>query len=220
MAGKHHAVLERLPPRQRLVIGVGLALWLFLVVGLIAFLHKAPDPALADPAPQGFPTVSPPVPPTVSRSVPVLSAPPSADGLPPVSASASTSRAASASASPPRRAHTKPPPVAPAQAFTARYVVAKTTSSSFRVGIILTNNTRTSRSWQIRVTHDPADGVRFQIGIGARISQSGSTTVFSGGPLNGGRSVIIAFRASKHVIGVVRPTSCVVDGKDCIVSVQ
>jgi hypothetical protein len=44
--------------------------------------------------------------------------------------------------------------------------------------------------------------------------------VFSGGPLAGGDSVTIAVQGSKQTSGVVRPTSCRVDGKDCIVTVQ
>jgi hypothetical protein len=105
-------------------------------------------------------------------------------------------------------------------AITARYVITRSRDRTFQGGIFLTNTTNTARNWQVRVTHNPRAGVRMQASFGAQASTSGDTTVFSGGPLAAHSSVMVGFQASKNVGGVVRPTSCRVDGKDCIVSVR
>jgi hypothetical protein len=41
-----------------------------------------------------------------------------------------------------------------------------------------------------------------------------------GGPLAAHSSVMVGFRASKNVSGVIRPASCRVDSKDCVVTVR
>jgi hypothetical protein len=99
-------------------------------------------------------------------------------------------------------------------------VITNSRNRTFQAGIFLTNNGNTPRTWQVRVTHNPGAGVRVQAAFGARASTSGDTTVLSGGPLAADSSVTVAFQASKNVSGVVRPTSCRVDGKNCVVTVQ
>jgi hypothetical protein len=198
-------------PRQRLLIGVGLVLGLFVVVGLWAVTRPDPQPPLAAPGPPIFPDFS--------TLVPVLPGPSSdstsAGPLPPSSRPTRTTPPRPAPAPPPAR---RSPP--PARAFTARYVITNSTSTAFQAGILLTNDSQTARNWQVRVAHDPTAGVRLQAGFGARISTSGDTLVFSGGPLDAQSSVTVGFQATKSAGGVVRPTACRVDGRDCIVTVQ
>jgi hypothetical protein len=215
MAGRRQALRSTLAHRQRLLLGIGLVLLLFAAAGLGVALGHDPDaPPLAAPASPIFPEVSEPPP------VPVLPAPTSASAVPP---SSSPSKRSPTTA--PRRTLSAPPPArrsAPpsAGAFTARYVVANSRSDTFQAGVFLTNNGKTARSWQVRVTHNPRDGVRVQDAFGAQMSTDGDTTVFSGGPLAAGDSVTFGFRASKSARGVVRPTGCRIDGKNCVVSVR
>lgn len=211
MAGRHQEFLERMTARQRLIIGVGVVIWLFVLVGLIAFLHEDRKAPLADPQPPIFPGFSAP-------PVPVLPAPTTAGVPSSVSATPATTEPSRVTTAPrpPRRTTAAPPP----PNFTARYVVTNNQANSFQVGILLTNNGSVAQGWQLRVAHDPAAGVRFGLGFGASVTRSGDTTVLSGGPLAAGRTVTIGFQVSKQVRGVVVPTSCVVGGRNCIVTVQ
>jgi hypothetical protein len=228
MAGQYQAFLSKFTSRRRLLIGVASVLVLFLVVGLVALLHRDDDRSpLAGPAAPIFPNFIPPVP------VPVLpdpvadssSAAPSGSATASVSPSsgvaasrASASRASASRAS--ASASSSPKSPSPAQAFSARYVITNNRGSTFQAGVFLTNNSNTARNWQVSVTHDPAARVRVQEAFGARISTNGDTTVFTGGPLGAGDSVMFGFQADKNVRGVVRPTSCRVDGRNCVVTVH
>jgi hypothetical protein len=200
-------------PRQRLLIGVVLVLGLFAVVGVWALTRPDPEPPLAAPGPPIFPNFSAPV--------TVLPDPASASA--PAGPTPGQSSSRQARPTPPRPAPAPPPArrsPPPARAFTARYVITNSSSTRFQAGILLTNDSQTARNWQVRVSHDPTAGVRLQAGFGARISTSGDTLVFSGGPLDAGSSVTFGFQATKSATGVVRPTACLVDGRDCIVTVQ
>jgi Cellulose binding domain len=230
MAGQYQAFISTITSRRRLLIGVASVLVLFLVVGLVALLHRDNDRSpLAGPAAPIFPNFIPPAP------VPVLPAPvaDSSSAIPSGAASASVSpssgvaasrasasRASASRASASRSAATTPKSSSPAQAFSARYVITNNRGSTFQAGVFLTNNSNTARNWQVSVTHDPAARVRVQEAFGARISTNGDTTVFSGGPLGAGDSIMFGFQADKNVRGVVRPTSCRVDGRNCVVTVH
>jgi hypothetical protein len=89
---------------------------------------------------------------------------------------------------------------------------------SFQAGIVLENSGSAARTWQVRVTYAAADRVRVERTFGARASTSGSTVVFSGGPLEPGRSTMVGFQASTTSDGEIRPTSCQVDGRACTIS--
>jgi hypothetical protein len=89
---------------------------------------------------------------------------------------------------------------------------------TFQAGIVLENSGRTARTWQVRVSYAAADRVRVQRTFGARSSTSGSTVVFSGGPLEPGRSTMVGFQATTTADGEIRPTSCQVEGRACTIS--
>ena len=92
--------------------------------------------------------------------------------------------------------------------------------SSFQAAIAVTNEGGAARSWQVVVTHDPDDDVRLEGSIGARVSTSGDTITFSGGPLDPGDTVTFGYQASTDSRDDVRPTSCRVDGVECRVTTR
>jgi hypothetical protein len=227
MAGQYQAFLSRISPRHRLLIGAASVLVVFLVVALVALLRRdSGQQPLVGPAAPMFPNFVAPEP----DPVPVLPAPAavSTSAAPSGSASVSVSvssgsrssagsgsRSAASRTSASSAKRPSPPP-----AFSANDVITNSRRSTFQAGVFLTNNSSTARTWQVSVTHDPAARVRVQGAFGARVSSNGDTTVFSGGPLGAGDSVMFGFQADKSVSGVVRPTSCRVDGRNCVVTVH
>jgi hypothetical protein len=211
MPGRHHLLPLTFLSRNR--IGVGLTLVLLLLVGAGLWaagsggdnrrpqMIMPPSPVLAD------------VEPVPSATIPLLPAPTLASAVP------SKVRSSPTTTAPSKPAKTKPAPPPPS-AFSARYVIADSRQTTFQVGVFLKNTSGAARNWQVRVTHDPTAGVRVRAAFGVTMTTSGNTVVFSGGPLKAGGSAFFGFRAGKTAEGVVRPTSCRVDGKACVVTVQ
>lgn len=146
-------------------------------------------------------------------SLPVTPAP---GGSSPPPLSASPSRSPSASPSPTRPA---PPRASNPAAFAASYVAVRVRrSTAFQAGIVVTNEGRTPRTWRLVIRHHPGDGVRVQGSSGARMTLSGSTITFEGGPLWAGKSITVGYQATATTRGSVRPASCRVEGTSCEVS--
>ena len=100
----------------------------------------------------------------------------------------------------------------PSAAVARAWADGSSWDNGFVAGVLLTNPTATARSWRVDVRHDPDAGVRVTTAWNADLQRSGSTTVFTGGPLAPGASQTFGFEATKRVTGPVRPTSCTVDG--------
>ena len=211
MPGRHHLLSLSFVSRNR--IGVGLALVLVLLAGLGLWAAGTGEdsrrPLMIMPPPSVLAGVAPEASPTIS----LRPAPTSASAVP------SKLRSRPTTTAPKRPAKTKAAPPPP-PAFTARYSIANSRQTTFQVGILLKNTSGTARNWQVSVTHDPADGVRVRAVFGATMSKAGDTVVFSGGPLKAGGSMFFGFQASKTAEGVVRPSACRVDGRDCVVTAQ
>ena len=214
MPGRHHLLPLSFVSRNR--IGVGLALILLLMVGVGLWAAGSGGDSRRPQMIMPPPSVLAGVEPAPSATIPLLPAPTSASAVPTKLLSSPTRTASS------RPAKTKPaaPPPAAGHAFSARYVITNSRRTTFQVGVFLTNTSGAARNWQVRVTHDPAAGVRVRGVFGATMSTSGNTVVFSGGPLKAGASVFFGFQAGKAVSGVVRPSACQVDGNACVVTVQ
>jgi hypothetical protein len=106
-------------------------------------------------------------------------------------------------------------PAAPTGALAARYVVSSSWETGFVGGVLVTNPTGAPLSWRVVVSHDPGAGVRVTTTWNADLTRSGSTAVFTGGPLAPGASQTFGFEATKQVTGSVRPTDCTVNGVAC-----
>ncbi len=208
MPGKHHP--ESFASRHRYPLVLAVVLLGIAVAGTLAAVRNDRDPAT--------PLLVMPALPALSATPSPVAAPASPTPSPSVSAtpSRSPSRAPTAARSPSRRP--SPSPSATKSPFTARYIVMNSRRSSFRAAISVTNAGRAARTWQVVVTHDPDDGVRLEGSIGARVTTSGDTITFSGGPLQPGDSVTFGYQASKRTDDAVRPTSCRVDGVECRVT--
>jgi cellulose binding protein with CBM2 domain len=211
MPGRHHLLSLSFVSRNR--IGVGLALVLVLLAGLGLWAASTGQdsrrPLMIMPPPSVLAGVEPAASPAIS----LRPAPTSASAVPSKVRSRPTTKA------PSRPAKTKAaPPRVPA--FSARYAIANSRQTTFQVGVFLKNTSSSARNWQVSVTHAAAAGVRVRAAYGATMTTSGNTVVFSGGPLKAGGSTFFGFQAGKTARGVVRPTACRVDGKDCVVTVQ
>ncbi|MCA2215544.1 cellulose binding domain-containing protein [Jidongwangia harbinensis] len=159
-------------------------------------LGATPSPTAVPPAPSVVPSSRPPSSRPATRKV-------------------SASKSARPAKTPSRRPSASP---TPKPAFTARYLSGGERRGQFQAGIVIENEGDTARNWQVRVTYHPDAEVRVERTFGADASTSGSTVVFSGGPLAAGRSTMIGFRASTEGDGEIRPTSCQVDGRACEIS--
>ena len=213
MPGKHHP--ESFTSRHRYPLVVAVVLLALAVAGVLAAVQNRRDPAaplLVTPALTALPS------PAATPSPVAASGSPSPS--PSVSTTASRSAARSPSAGRPPSRRPSPSPSATKGAFTARYTVMRDRRSTFQAAISVTNEGRAARSWQVVVTHDPDDEVRLQGSVGARVSTSGDTITFSGGPLDPGDSVTFGYQASKDSDDDVRPTSCRVDGVECRVTLR
>jgi cellulose binding protein with CBM2 domain len=208
MPGKHHG--ESFASRHRYPIIVGVVLACLAVTGVLAAVHNRREPATA--------LLVTPASAVPSPTAPVSPSPVAATASPSASASPSPSRAPAARRSPSKSP--RPSPSVTRGQFTARYVVMNSRRSSFQAAITVTNEGRAARSWQVVVTHDPDAGVRVEGSLGVRVSTSGNTITFSGGPLDGGDSVTFGYQASKDTRDDVQPTSCRVDGVECRVTVR
>ena len=161
-------------------------------------LGAAPtDPATA-------PTVLPSSSPTPSRASPKATRSKAARPSP-----VASSRRPSARPSPSRT---------PERAHTARYVGGSERRGVFSAGVVVANEGRTARTWEVRVTYAAADRVRVDRAFGAQVSTSGGTVVFTGGPLAAGDDTMFAFTARTSGDGRISPTSCQVDGRACTIS--
>jgi hypothetical protein len=204
MPGKHHQ--SSFVARHRYPLIVGAVLVCIAVAGTLAAVSNRRDP-------------EPPllVTPVRSASSPTVSATPS--GTP--SPSAEPSRSPSARPSSARSPSARPSPsrTSAAGSFAARYVaMTSRRRSTFQAGIFITNEGRTARTWQLVIAHDPDDGVRVQGGAGARMTVSGNTVTFDGGPLDPGDTVTVGYRATTTTEGSVRPASCRIEGRSCEIS--
>jgi hypothetical protein len=198
-------------PRRRVLVAAVLATLLVAVLALWAAAGRRDlDPPLMitpalgaeasfSPTPAPLPSVTP------SSSRATLKATRSKSPSP----SPSSRRP---SASPSARTTTPPP------AFAADYVGGEERRGSFTAGVVLENEGRTARTWEVRIAYDADDRVRVERTFGARISASGSTLIFTGGPLAPGEDTMFGFRATTSADGQIRPTSCQVDGRACSIS--
>lgn len=101
--------------------------------------------------------------------------------------------------------------VSPGRDVTARYIVHTSWHDGLVVGIEVTNHSRRSQPWSVKVVHRRSDGVRVKDLWNAELAQDDATTnVFTGGDLAPGATLTFGFTAAKRVDGTVRPTTCVV----------
>jgi hypothetical protein len=195
----------------RTLLAAVLAVLLLALLGLWSVTQRRDlDPPLMITPALGANSSATPAPPP--PSVVPSSRPPSSR---PATKKVSASKSARPSKTPSKRPSASP---TPEPAFTARYLSGGVRRGQFQAGIVIENEGRTARTWRVRVSYDPSAGVRVQRTFGADASTSGSTIVFSGGPLAAGRSTMIGFRASTDANGEIRPTSCQVEGRACVIS--
>jgi hypothetical protein len=197
-------------PRRRVLVVAVLATLFVAVLALWAATERRDldPPLMITPALGAEPSSTLAPPPSATPSSPSPSATPKATR----SKSARPSPKASS-----RRPSASPSP-APPPALSARYVGGDERRGMFSAGIALENEGRTARTWEVRVTYDAGDRVRVERVFGARVSTSGSTLIFTGGPLEPGDDTMFGFSASTSGDGQIRPTSCQVDGRACTIS--
>jgi cellulase/cellobiase CelA1 len=73
-------------------------------------------------------------------------------------------------------------------------------------------------SWSVSVSHSGPTGLRLGGTWNAQGHQSGTTFIFTGGPLAPGKSASFGYQAGQQGAGRARPTGCSVGGGSCRVS--
>lgn len=199
-------------PRRRVLVAAVLATLLVAVLALWAAAGRRDlDPPLMIAPALGTEASFSPAPAAPPPSV----TPSSSRARPKATRSKSPSPSPSSrrpSATPSVRATTPPP------AFAADYVGGEERRGSFTAGVVLENESGTARTWEVRIAYDADDRVRVERTFGARLSASGGTLIFTGGPLAPGDDTMFGFRATTSADGQIRPTSCQVDGRACAIS--
>ena len=193
MPGKHHQSSSFLA-RHRYPLVVGVVLLGIAVTGMLAAIdnRRGPSPSPRLVAPSLSLVASPPT--SATPSVPVSAGPSSS---PPPSPS---SRPASRRPSP-----TPSRTTAPAPLFSARYFAVSMRGDDFRVGVLITNEGRSTREWRLVITYDPDDDVRVQ-----------GPLTFEGS-LGAGERTTVGYQATTSADRTPRPASCRINGRDCVI---
>jgi cellulase/cellobiase CelA1 len=202
--------LGALDTRARWVGAFAVVLGMLLAVAAALSLGRAPS----DDWPSGavVPLSAP------SSGGAELAAPASRPATP---AATRTRTEAAAAPRTPVHTHATPPQTpgsVPDGGLTARYAVSSSWDTGFVAGVTVANPTGQALSWRIVLTHAAAERVAVADFWNAALTRSGTSLIFTGGPLAPGATQTFGFEATKGVPGPVRPRSCTVNRAACVVA--
>jgi Cellulose binding domain len=156
-------------------------------------------------------------------TIPVASALPS-----PAAPSPSPSRTPSHSPSARHSASRSPSPRVSSSSASPRPTVSAAFSATLKVNaswdqgyvamVQVVNKGTKAASWSVTVSHSALAGLRLGGTWSAQGHQSGTTFVFTGGPLAPGKSASFGYQASKQGPGRARPAGCSMGAGSCKVS--
>jgi hypothetical protein len=149
-----------------------------------------------------------------SYSSPISPPPPSRSPAP-----SRTSLRSSPTSSPTTRVPSKTakPTTAPPVTLTAKLSVGASWDGGYVAGVQITNTGTKTVSWSVTVTHSDQNGLRLTATWSAGGAQSGTSFVFTGGPLAPGATANFGYTATKQGQGAARPAGCTVVGGACTV---